>query len=57
MRYYVYATVGLIGTMFGIGYVENPNNDLLVGVAFLYSAVGLFCYSLVQLVRKKHGQI
>lgn len=57
MRYYVYATIGLIGIIFGAGYVEDPNNNLLVGVAFLYSATGLLCYSLVQLVRKKHGQI
>jgi hypothetical protein len=57
MRYYVYATIGLIGTMFGAGYVEDPNNNLLIGVAFLYSAVGMLLYSLVQLVRKKHGQI
>ena len=57
MKYYLYATIGLIGTMFGVGYVEDPSNNLLVGVGILYGFVGLFCYSLVQLVRKQHGQI
>jgi len=57
MRYYVYATIGLIGSMFGAGYVEDPNNNIFVGIAFLYSAVGFFCYSIVQLVRKGHGHI
>lgn len=57
MKYYLYATIGLIGTMFSVGYVEDPSNNLLVGVGILYGFVGLLCYSLVQLVRKQHGQI
>ena len=57
MKYYLYATIGLIGAIFGAGYVEDPSNNLFVGVGILYSFVGLFCYSLVQLVRKQHGQI
>tara|TARA_R100000278_G_scaffold122947_2_gene110608 strand:+ start:564 stop:737 length:174 start_codon:yes stop_codon:yes gene_type:complete len=57
MRYYVYATIGLIGSMFGAGYVEDPNNNIYVGMVMLYSFVGFLCYSIVQIVRKDHKQI
>tara|TARA_Y100000114_G_scaffold123550_1_gene119136 strand:- start:650 stop:823 length:174 start_codon:yes stop_codon:yes gene_type:complete len=57
MRYYAFATIGLIGTIFGCGYVEDPNNNIFVGMTILYGFVGLFCYGLIQLVRRKHGQV
>jgi hypothetical protein len=55
MRYYFYAVAGLIGLMFGVGICENPDMNLLAGMAVLYSSIGLFCYSIFRLIIRKHG--
>jgi len=55
MRYYFYATAGLIGLGFGVDICQNPDNNLLLGMAFLYSSLGLFCYGILRLITRKHG--
>ena len=55
MKYYFYAVAGLIGLMFGVGICENPDMNLLAGMAVLYLSVGLFCYSIFRLIIRKHG--
>ena len=57
MRYYAYAAACLAGTIFGCGYIENPDNNIYVGMVVLYTFVGFLCYSIVQIVRKDHKQI
>lgn len=57
MKYYFYATIGLIGTMFGIGFIEDPYNNLLVGIGILYGSFGLLCYSLMRIAKNQHNKI
>lgn len=44
--------VSLIGMAAGAGFVEDPNNSLLLGVVVMYSFCGIMCYATIQMVRK-----
>ena len=43
--------IGLLAMMAGIGSVENPENNLLVGVVVLYGGCGLMMWATVMLTK------
>ena len=44
--------ISLIGMAASAGFVEDPNNSLLLGVAIMYSFCGLMFYATIQMVRR-----
>ena len=42
----------LIGMSARAGFVEDPNNSLLLGAVIMYSFCGLMLYATIQMVRR-----
>jgi len=46
------AVLGLFCAFAGIGWVENPDNNLLAGVVVLYSGIFIFAVGAIQVMRR-----
>ena len=44
--------LGLMMAAAGASYMENPDNHFLIGMAVLYSGMGVFIGGIIQLVRR-----
>ena len=44
--------LGLLIAVAGMNYVEQPSNNIWMGVLILYSGIGILCTATVQLVRR-----
>ena len=45
--------VSLIGMAASAEFVEDPNNNLLLGVVIMYSFCGVMLYATIQMVRRE----
>ena len=57
MRYYVYFGLALLSLFYGVALSEDMSVPIFYGAGFMYLGTGLLCYSIVQLIRRKHGDI
>ena len=57
MRYYVYFGLAILSLFYGVALSEDMSVPIFYGAGFMYLGTGLLCYSIVQLIRRKHGDI
>tara|TARA_R110001606_G_scaffold381222_1_gene542308 strand:+ start:1051 stop:1230 length:180 start_codon:yes stop_codon:yes gene_type:complete len=52
LRWASVTMLGLFVAFAGIGWVENPDNNLLAGVVVLYSGIFIFAVGAIQVMRR-----
>jgi|TARA_B100001093_G_C26296155_1_gene787379 hypothetical protein len=48
--------LGLMMTVGGINYAENPNNNFFIGMGVIYSGMGVFMTGVIQLMRRDKNE-
>jgi len=48
--------LGLMVTVGGINYAENPNNNFFIGMGVIYSGMGVFMTGVIQLMRRDKNE-